>query len=188
MMKNKYIILIRSCWILLLACCIFKLFGANIFIAGVDDGNFKTFCNFVNDNSVLKFIISIIINALSCIIYYMAILEENKPKLKWTIPLIIYVILKQIFNKFDILFFVLDFIMTIGFPLFLKIKNWKRILLGCVLTLIFQVLSMFLKMDNYTMFDNNFLVGIILSIDYYIMLVLYYLYSNYNDKAFEKGE
>lgn len=188
MMKNKYRVLITSCWALLAICCIIKLFGANIFIAGVEEGNFKLACEFINNNESLKFIISVIINTVSCSIYYMAVLKDKKPKIKWLIPLIIYNVLKQIFKNYNLIFFILDFGMTLGLPIILNKKRWKFILLGCVLTLIFQFLSMFLKLDNFTMFDENFSIGVILSIDYYIMLILYYLYSNYNDELIKEGD
>ena len=51
------------------------------------------------------------------------------------------------------------------------------IIIGVALVFAFQFLSMLLKMNQYAMFDENLVVGLILSIDYYIMLVLYWLYS-----------
>lgn len=189
MMNNKYKVLIISCWSLLIVCCLFKLFGANIFIVGVEEGNFKLVCEFINNNIIIRSICNILMNIIGSGFYYMAVLKDKRPRLKWFMPLIVYAILKQVFREnYSSIFFILDFGMTIGLPIIINYKKWKSILLGCLLTLIFQILSMFLKLDNFVMFDENFLIGTILSIDYYIMLILYYLYSNYNDLELKREE
>ena len=189
MMKNKYRVLITSCWALLAICCMTKLFGANIFIAVVEEGNFKLACEFINNNIILRGICNILMNIIGSSFYYMAVLKDKKPRLKWLIPLIAYAVIKQIFREnYSGIFFILDIIMMIGFPIFLNTKVWKTAILGFVITFIFQLLSMLLKLDNFVMFDENFLIGAILSIDYYIMLILYYLYSNYNDLELKREE
>lgn len=125
-------------------------------------------------------------NVFSCSIYYMAILKEKKINLKWFIPLVIYSMLKIVFNKYDVLFTLLDFVMTIGLPLLINFKRWKSILIGTLLTLVFQSISLILKFNNFTMFDENTLMVMILSIDYYIMLILYWLYSIKDKKGVEQ--
>lgn len=182
MMKNKYKVLIKSCWILLFICCAFKLFGADIFIAGTSNENFIKVCTFIEENIFIKYILYLLMNIVSSGIYFMAVLSEKKINLKWLIPYGIYAVCKIIFNSLDSLFMILDFIIIPGLPIIINPKIWKRSLLGTVLNLGFQFVSMFLKLDNFTMFDENTLIFLILNIDYYIMLVLYYLYSNFNDE------
>ena len=176
MMKNNYKVLIISCWSLLLVCCLIKLLGADLFLAGTDNERFIALCSFI-DNSFIKYIIYYVMNVFSCSIYYMAILKEKKINYKWFIPLGIYSLLKIMFNQFNVLFTILDLFMMIGLPLLINLKRWKYIILGSVLTILFQSISLILKLDNFTMFDENTLIGMILSIDYYIMLILYWLYS-----------
>lgn len=182
MMKNKYKVLIITCWILLILCCIAKLFGANWFIAHTDNQRFIEACNYINETYWFNFIVRFTINYISCSIYYMSVLRQNKLTLnsiKWAIPLAIYIVFKIIYNELDVLFFIFDVVMMIGLPI--VIEHNKKILLfapiGFILNTLFQLISMWLKVNQYTMFDNDLLVGIILSIDYYIMLILYWLYS-----------
>ena len=175
-MKNKYLVLIISCWVLLLVCVLLKLLGANIFIAGTNNETFKAFCNYVQ-NSFWFYIITPLFNISTATIYFMAVLKTKKPSWKWLIPYSLYAILKCIFHKLDVLFFILDIFVVTGLPILVDKTKWKRAIIGTVLNLSFQFISMFLKLKNYTMFDNNLIVGIILSIDYYIMLVLFWLHS-----------
>lgn len=175
-MKNKYKVLITSCWCLLLVCCLIKLLGANIFLASTDNVRFIELCGLI-DNSFIKYILYFIVNVTSTSIYFMAVLKETRPNIKWLIPYSIYSIFKLVFNQLDVLFFIGDFAFTIGLPIIICKDKWKRVLCGVVLNLCFQLISQFVKLDNFTMFDENTLIGIILMIDYYIMLILYWLYS-----------
>ena len=182
MMKNPFKVLIITCWILLLLCCIAKLFGANWFIASTNNQNFLDFCKYIEE-TFWFYIFTAIFNIVTCGIYYMAVLKQNKPDLRWLIPLIIYAILKSIFYKQKILFFILDFVMTLGLPLLLDHKRWLWIIIGVALTFAFQYISMFLKLDNYNIFSENAFVSMVLSIDYIIMLLLYWLYSIRNKEV-----
>ena len=56
-------------------------------------------------------------------------------------------------------------------------RNIWRVLIGVALTLIFQVLSLITKNIGLGILGDNFLVSIIVMIDTYFMLALYYLYS-----------
>lgn len=176
MMKNNYKVLIISCWSLLLVCCLIKLLGADLFLAGTDNERFISLCSFI-DTTILRYVILYVMNIVSTSIYFMAVLKEKKPNIKWLVPYIIYVILKFIFEDFTMLFFIFDMLITIGLPILIDKKKWLRIIIGMGLNIGFQIISMFLKFDKFTMFDNNTLVFTILSIDYYIMLILYWLYS-----------
>ena len=188
MMKNPFRVLIITCWILLLLCCIAKLFGANWFIAHTDNQAFIDFCNYVDKTYWLSFIIRATTNVLSCGIYYMAVMKESKfslSSLLWIVPLLVYAVLKNIFNSMLTLFMVLDFCMMILLPIIIK-RNKKTILwsiVGCALVTLFQLISMWLKLNNYTRFDNSVLVGLILSVDYYIMIVLFWLYKIKNNNS-----
>ena len=181
MMKNPIKVLIITCWVLLLVCCIIKIFCKDLFIAGTDNVNFINLCNYINQTKWLNFAVRYNINYMSCSIYYMAVLRESRPtlnSLKWMIPLAIYITIKLLFYH-TVVFFILDIVMMVGLPILIE-HNKKVIIFAIVgfgLNTLFQLISMWLKLNNYKMFDDNLLVGIILSIDYYIMLTLYMLYS-----------
>lgn len=181
MMKNPFKVLIIICWILLILCCVAKLFGANWFIASTDNQRFIDVCNYIDETKWLRFILRMSLNIFSCSLYYMAILKEKKltlNSLKWLIPLVIYATLKNIFSDMLTLFIILDFIMMLGLPILIKRDKETIIwtIVGCVLTTLFQLISMWLKLDKYSRFDEVTLVNLILNIDYYIMMILFWLY------------
>jgi len=177
MMKNPFRVLIITCWILLGLCCIAKLFGANWFTPAANNKNFIDACNYV-ETSFWYYIISATFNIITTSIYLMAVLKQNKPDIRWLIPLIIYAILKSIFHTQTVLFFILDIaVIMLGIPLLINHKLWLRIVLGVLINVLFQYISLYLKLDNYKVFGDNVLISLILSIDYVIMLVLFWLYS-----------
>lgn len=161
---------------MLFVCVAIKLFGANIFIAGTNNEAFIGFCNGVQ-NTFWYYIVTPLFNITSTMIFIMAVLRVKKPNWKWLVPYSIYAIIKSIFNNLNVLFFILDFVVIIGLLLIFDRKHWLRIIISVLLNLGFQFISAFLKLNNYKMFDDNLVVGIILSIDYYIMLILFWLYS-----------
>lgn len=180
MPNRKYRLLLITCWCVLGLCLVIKIFRNDLFIAHTSNKVFQDFCSYVDNNSFVKYgLINLPINILSCSIYYMAVLQENKltkHSLKWLIPLVIYAIIKTIFNRHDKVFYVVDIIMMIGLPIVIDKSKWLWAIISFGATLLFQALSMIMKMNHYEMFDNNTIVFIILNIDYYIMLIIYYLY------------
>lgn len=180
MPNRKYRLLLITCWCVLGLCLVIKIFRSDLFIAHTSCKAFQDFCLFVDNNDFVKYgLINLPINIVSCSIYYMAILQESKitkKSLKWLIPLIIYAIIKAIFNKYDKLFYVLDIIMMLELPIAIDKTKWVWAIISFGATLLFQALSMIMKMNHYGMFDNDTVIFIILNIDYYIMLVIYYLY------------
>lgn len=156
-----------------------------MFLAGTDNERFIALCSFI-DSSFIKYIIYFTFNITSSSIYFMAVLKEKKPNLKWFIPYTIYAILKIIFNKYDLIFNILDFVIVPLLPIIINKKMWLRSIIGLGLMLLFQSVSLLLKFNNFTMFDENTLMVIILSIDYYIMLILYWLYSIKSKKGVEQ--
>lgn len=173
--RNPFLIMIITSWVLLLLAMICKLLGADWFIANSDNKTFVRICNYVDNNKVLYNLIPIIFNVITTSIYFMAILKQNRPHLLWFIILIVYASVKVLFYR-QIIFMILDFVITIGLPLILDYKKWKAILIGCALNWAFQLISLLTKTNKYGMFDDNTLVIALLSIDYLLMLVLFWLY------------
>jgi len=180
MPKNKFKVLLITCWVLLGLCLISKMFGANIFTTSAKKENFIKFCDCVDNHLFLRYgIINLTINIISSSLYYMAIFQEpkfSKRALLWFIPLIIYAIIKSIFYNAKVVFYVLDIVMMVGLPLLIDYKRWLVIIISFGLTFVFQYISMLLKLNQYTMFDNNTIMVFILNIDYYIMFIIYWLY------------
>ena len=72
-----------------------------------------------------------------------------------------------------------DFVQYILPVFFLKPKQWLRVPLGFILDFSFQFISVLVKdLSLYEFISDNLLITLIWCIDYYVMLILYYLYSN----------
>ena len=179
MMKDKYKVLIRSCWALLLVCFIIKIFGGNLFEIACENEIFISICNYIDSNTFLRITINCIIALILDSLTLLAIMQTTKyNKLQAFIILPLIIISSICYWYAPIIKTILELIFMIGIPLIYKV-NWKRILLGLLLVLIFQQISLFTKNIGGIVLDsNNSLVSFIMYIDVFIMLILYYLYAN----------
>lgn len=184
----KEVVLKRSiitCWVLLALCLVIKLFGGNFFNIACEHENFIKVCEFI-DNGWIYYLIAFIFYFVSTFIFYYTVGSSKKISkqtvLIISIPLIICYASKFLSTTFAL---ILDYIAYLIVSIILcKKSNFNRkqtiirIVLGFILNNAFQLISLFIK--NFGLFDimdNNTLLQIIFSIDYYIMLVLYMLYS-----------
>lgn len=179
-MKNKYLILIITCWILLIICMIAKLFGANIFYPTTTNQILITICEYVDNHLWLKYtlacITSLILNSLSIL----AILGRKfytKIQVMIFIPLIITMSLVSWYSQItSIIINIIVYLLPI---IWLK-KKWYRVLIGIGLILLFQIISIVTKNIGHLYLNEEYtLIAILLQIDSMIMTMLYYLYSNY---------
>ena len=59
-----------------------------------------------------------------------------------------------------------------------RFKLWKHIIIGNILIFIFQLISLLTRNIGWNLNNQSMLVSLIMQIDYYIMLIIYYLYIN----------
>ena len=183
MMKEPFKVLIISCWSLLLVCMVVKLIGFNIFEPATDNVNFIKACEFIDGNLIVKYIVyalnAVLINSL----FILSVMKQkfySKVQLFIFVPLIIVSSIVGWYNT--LIKTILDLIFVVVLPLVYK-TNWKRIVIGFVLLLSFQVISLLTKnIGNWYLNNEPTLVALILQIDTVIMTTLYYLYSNYGRK------
>ena len=145
MMKDSYKVLIRSCWALLLVCFGIKIFGANLFEIVCENERFIKLCDYIDNSMFFKITIncisSLILDSLT-LLAIMKIKKYNKIQAFIIIPLII--ISSISFWYIPVLKTIIDLFLLIGIPIIYKV-NWKRILLGFVLMILFQQISLFTK-------------------------------------------
>lgn len=181
MMKDRYKVLITSCWSLLLVCLVVKLFGGNWFDICSENSRFIALCEFIDNNMILKIIVNCIMSLILTSLSTLAIMKQVKyTKLQcWLfIPLILSSSIISWY--FPIIKTIIDIIVLAVLPIIFK-TNWKRVIVGIVLILAFQVLSIVIKnVGNWYLNNESTLISILINIDSLIMVVLYYLYSNYN--------
>lgn len=177
MKKNIYKVLIESCWILLIFCFALKLLFGNLFAISVESQNFIAFCEWL-DNHWLKYIIATIVYVPSTYIFYLCLTKQKLFKDWW----IILLLLPNSYFKDNIYYLGLgiDLFVGIVYPIIKgKGKTWKYVLFGNVLIFGFQLISLLTKNIGFYIDNSSMLIGLIYQVDYYIMLVLYYLYINY---------
>ena len=152
----------------------------------IENKNFIRICKWAEGNFT-RYIIEYLIFMLGMTFYYLAIIKQ-KFYIKWQnlifVFLTSYWLLKLFFSeKYPILFYVFDTLIALlpPFILYKEKKDFKfclRVIVGCGLFFGFQVISLITRNIGLKNIDSNLLIDLILSIDYYIMLFLYYLYAN----------
>lgn len=180
MMKNPFKVLIITCWILLVLCCIAKLFGANWFEPNVNNEKIKVMFGFLDEHIVWKYIVYCIYAAIAHSLVINAILGQKFYTLIQAIifiPIIIGMSLLSWYN--NILSSVLNTLCYLLTIIWLK-KKWYIAIIGIALMLGFQTLSILIKnVGSWNLNNEPALVALLMQIDALIMIVLYYLYSNY---------
>lgn len=175
--KNNHIFaLICSFWLVLIIYFIVKLLGGNYFNVICENQKFIDFCNWL-DNSWMKFVVSTIVYCFGNYTIYLAITKQRYFKDYWVILILLPAsIVKYYFGAIGMIF---DLLSLIIIPLIKsKGKLWLRIIVGIILICLFQQLSLITKDIGNYMPSESVLVSSILTIDYYVMIILYYLYSN----------
>lgn len=179
MMKDKYKVLLISCWALLLVCCILKLLGLNIFSINCQNATFITICDYIDNRLYLKIILSCIVALILNSLYILAVLKQRfytKLQALMFIPLIILMSVIGWYSPPCQI--VLNLIFYTVLPILFKV-DFKRVLLSLLLLIAFQVISITLKnIGAWHLNTEHTLTAIILQFDTLIMVLLYYLYSN----------
>lgn len=182
--KERYLKrVIVVCWIALAICFGIKLFGGNLFEIMCENENFIKVCNYADNHWWAYYTISTIYCLVSNYFFILAMCGEWRfsTKQMWIFSITIWIVcfVKTISSIFGL---ILDVWQVIVMPCIFTIKNPKRhwfILFGNILLFVFQAISMLAKNLSFGIVTvNGLLISLIYSIDIWIMLVLYYLYSN----------
>lgn len=173
-------ITIILCWIALIAFWCLKLFGGNWFEIMVENENFIKFSDLVQ-NSWLYYLSNLITTLIANFFIYCAITETFYLK---GYKLLFY-ILSSIsmwaivhFTHIEILIVFYGYVVIILYAIIVQ-KSWKKLygILAIFLELLFNVIT-FLTRNLELRVVSSYFIMTVLSIDMYIMYVLYYLYSN----------
>ena len=184
---TTYGMLIVISWVVLLICLIIKLLGGNWFELGTNNEHFISFCNYVDNTQWLKMILACIICIGSVYIIECILLNKNKlsPKeLALYLPLIVIGSISS--WKFQIVSLIAQILYFIVLPLIQTKYKWKRVLFINIFVMLLQVISiLFRNIGNWNFNENNFMFQTLIQVDYYLMLILAYLY-NFNEKEGKK--
>lgn len=181
-------------WVLLGVCIIFKLCGSNVFELAITNNHFLAVCNWLDTDGIyFSYALSFVMSIVSTTFILMAASLIYKPT--WKQLLFIEAVnipvwfVKIFFPKVG---FIIECVMFIVVPAVISRKWWTGFL-GLALNVVFQLASMFIKGQEVKIFDSNTIFSLIFTIDYYIMIALYYLYvvmikkSKKEDKPWDVG-
>ena len=177
MMKDKEKILLYACWAVLIAYFLIKMLGGNYFEIACENERFIAFCNWLDNNLVAKLVISTITTTTSNYLIYLSITKQKIGKDWWIILLCLPISIIK--HYISVLGLIMDLSIMILIPLLkYRFKNILRVIIGNVLVLLFQVISLITKNIGLSLPTEYSLIALIYMIDYYLMIILYYLYTH----------
>lgn len=185
----KQIILKRaiiSCWVILIVCFIIKLFGGNFFAIVCNDEKFIRVCDYI-ENSFVKYIIYYLLFMFTYFNFFIIVNPMGTIKSKYIFVYIFYCtilwLIKLLFEVLDMDNLIVYNIFTCCFTyliLILYTKKYKNSLIIIIYDFILAIVSVITKNIGLSnILTDSFLITIIFSIDYYIMLLLTSLYRKY---------
>lgn len=178
-MNKKVIkIAIIIAWCLLIACTAFKLFGSEVFNVAVENQRFLEICQWLEtDGAWLQYILMYVLSTLVNIFVVLA--ASLKPKVSWKWLLIIIACSSVAWGvkwASSIAGLILDCLILIVLPALIA-KKWYYGFIGLAFEFVFQILSMYIRAGDAYICDDNIILSLVISIDYYIMIALYYMYA-----------
>ena len=182
------------CWIMLLACFVMKIFGGNWFEIVCTNEHFIKACKIIDENRLLQSIVGICVYIPSVYFVFVTMSMVETINKKQKIYIVVCLLFVCAFSEINItLKSILEFVAFLLSPLIINklnpkekqkplIKTWYLGILGYCMILLFQVVSMFTRNIGIAITHDSFLTTFILMIDYYIMILLYYLYFKNKSK------
>lgn len=184
--NNKTLMMIILCWsVLIFYLCLKIFFGYYIEFATKNE-NFIMFCNFIDANIYVNYILSCSISYVMFHYYYCALLGKQKLDKKELIILLVMILVTNILCNIGIVFSLIsDIIKFWIIPSILLFKNYKKLNLKsiifvtvfAIINLIFQLLSALARNIGIKIIQDSSFVSMLLSLDVLIMIILYYLYG-----------
>lgn len=182
--KERYLKrVIVVCWIALAVCFGIKLFGGNLFEIMCENENFIKVCEYADNHFWAKYVIGVLHNTLFSYFLILAICKR-KGYSKWELAVFFPTIVIGTFIKLlnSNAGLVVDIWHIIIMPMIFDGRGKKqclRCLIGNLLIILFQAISMITKNINFSIITNeSVLVSLLYSLDVDIMIILYYLYAN----------
>ena len=174
-------ITIIICWVSLICFWLLKIFGGNLFEIMVENENFLKFSELVQ-NSWLKYLVSFITIGVAKYFTFGIITQQFKLTAKDLLYFCFFAISIWFVSHFVPLGLIY-FPSWYGYLLYIILgilynKGWKKSLgiIAIALEFAFCTISMIVRNIPLELI-NNYFIGLVLSVDVYIMLALYYFYS-----------
>ena len=176
-----------TCCFMLFTCIIFKLFGVRWFDLNTNVPMLMKIDNVVMSSMILSFIYSWLFMFIN---YYLmiciAVKKHNGKKLIIsTLIISLLAMLTKFFLKnyaMSLLFTVDILYLMLDYKLNCNKFNFVEFILVMILNILYQGLSLFIRGLGYHASYYGLLASVLLNLDYYIMLVMTYLYLKKGDE------
>lgn len=180
-MNNKKLItnrLLAVCIAALIGCWILKLCGGEVFEFVVRNEFFIKLCYQI-ENSIIKYMIYWMFYVFNAIIMLLIISKEKRFSTKRTLIYIgLYTLTFSINFYSNLIKTIVDLALTIMIPIVCHKRKWYESILFVAGLLVLQFGLLQIRNIGYTLYFENFIVQILMQIDYYIMLVIFYIRRN----------
>lgn len=190
--KERYLKrVIVVCWIALAICFGIKLFGGNLFEIMCENENFIKVCEYADTHIWAHYLIGSANCFISLYFFNLAIIQEYKYKW-WQLLMVILTVfigsgVKIVSGSIGLIFDIWQGFILPAIFIGKEYKKYWKILVANVLLFAFQACSFFIKNIHSAILGESTLIGLIFSIDVFIMILLYYCYCNISKKGEKNG-
>ena len=174
--KNLLKRIITLCWISLIGCLVIKLFGGDLFEIAVTNERVIRVCDFIDSVPVIHY-------SLNYISYLFVMIMLTKSLINFKVKSYhkyIWIGICLLINSLRFINVYFGMILDTAYLIvtcYVYNHTIRKGVLANILIVVFQALSVFTRNLGIDVVVTSSLIELILCIDYYIMIVLYYLYS-----------
>lgn len=164
---------LKTCVLMLSLCIALKLLGTSYFNLNMDIPMLHEIDNIVMNSTYLSFLYSFTFRSINAYFIYIITTKDTRPCLGLFIVVLLSMLIRLYVHS-DCIRIVIDFnILLIPCLGKAKIKEYYLVM---GLNLIYQFLSLFIRNLGYQSCNYGLVASVLLNLDYYIMLVITYLY------------
>lgn len=178
--------MIILCWVILAVCFVVKIFGGKFFNIVVNNERFISVCNYI-EYTFWYYIVGFVFYYANGLFILLAMKREltliDKELLFYSLFTIILFAIQYAFKYIGFLeiSIIITIIRCIIIPILVFKVKIKDVIVINIFDIVFQLTSSFVKnIDITNTIYETAMVGLIFLIDYYIMILLLYLYRYYN--------
>ena len=181
-MKDKTKLLheraLMTCVIMLFLCIILKLFGVRWFDLDTSISILNKIDNVVMNNVCLSFGYSFVMRCVNGYLIFIIVTKQLRIKTSIFLLITSFGVISTTLLKGHPLSFILDTLLLLLLCLSYecKLSLVKEYFITFALNIIFQIISLFIRNLTYHLSSYGLVVSILLNLDYYIMLLILYLY------------
>ena len=172
--KNLYKCMIHTCIVMLVVCIVFKLFGVKWFDLNTSIPILQKLDNLISNNLILSFVFTLVFKMINSTLV-LSIINKNMIEVSKHFKIIIlFNILSMISYHFinSLISFIIDIVFISIVGKIILNSNTKEISLTILINIIYQMISL-LGFRYYGFIENQ-----LLCLDYYVLLLITYLYLN----------